>query len=286
MAEVEHVRRLLRETSLRGRDIRTCGRGYDQALAIAPLSDEHGLADWRTARALWPQSGLWPIVVQAHICEHWRTPEYVSDVPQAIQDARTRPWPDGIPHAVVGAEDWPRWVAGEADSTRFVYGNAPDPHELLAEVPEPDRLALERCLFEWEEARFPTRYGTRDGAFDFIVDAYRPSLALILAPVPASWTLPMYIDIFMAGYEYPSEGRIGAQRLASAMKSWHTRYGAEPYLTSGLTLRFVVHRPPTDVRDAFELASELDFFNRAEGSIRELARRLIGSPYWEISDRP
>lgn len=65
----------------------------------------------------------------------------------------------------------------------------------------------------------------------------------------------MYIDIYMAGYYYESLGHIGAERLASAMKSWHTRYGAEPYLTSGLTLRFVVQRPPTDVRDAFELAS-------------------------------
>lgn len=97
MAGVERVRALLSETPLCDRDIRTCGRGDHQAFAVAPLSDQHGLADWRIARALWPQSSMWPIVVQTHICEHWRTPEYVSDVQRAIEDARTRPWPDAIP---------------------------------------------------------------------------------------------------------------------------------------------------------------------------------------------
>lgn len=286
MAGIERVRGLLSETPLCDRDVRICGRGDDQAFAVAPLGDEHGLADWRIARALWPQSCLWPIVVQTYICEHWRTPEYVLDVPRAIEDARTRPWPDVIAHAVVGAVDWPGWVAGAADSTRFHYGDAPDPEELLAEVPEPDRFALEQCLFEWEEARWPTSKATRPGAFDFSAGDDDPNLALLLAAVPASWTLPMYIDIYMAGYYYESLGHIGAERLASAMKSWHTRYGAEPYLTSGLTLRFVVQRPPTEVRDAFQLASELDHFNRTQGSIRELARQLIGSPYWEIYDRP
>ena len=122
--------------------------------------------------------------------------------------------------------------------------------------------------------------------FDFSAGDYDPARALLLAPIPAPWMLPMYIDIYMAGYYYESLGHVGGERLASAMKSWHTRYGAEPYLTSGLMLRFVVQRPPSEVRDAFELASELDHFNRTEGSIREFARQLIGSPYWEIYDRP
>lgn len=176
------------EAALCDRDIRICGRGDDQAFAVAPLGDEHGLADRRIARALWPQSGLWPVVVQTYDCEHWRTPEYVSDVPRAIEDARTRAWPDVIPHAVVGAADWPGWVAGAADSTRFHHGDAPDPEELLAEVPEPNRLALERCLFEWEEARWPTSNSkaTRRGAFDFIAGDYDPNLALLLDPGPSA----------------------------------------------------------------------------------------------------
>ena len=78
----------------------------------------------------------------------------------------------------------------------------------------------------------------------------------------------------------------GPERLVRAIDSWHRRYGAEPYAALGVTLDFVVSRPPQDVNDAFTLATELEPFVKPNASLREGARALLNARHWELYDRP
>ena len=221
--------------------------GSGQSAFQLPLEKEGGLEEWRAARAVCEELGLWPLISPDADYGSWgRSPvEPHEPTTTVIQRARERPWPDDVPLAVVGPEDWARWVAGDIENTRYGYGDGPALEDVLAVVPRPDRLALERVLFDWEEQARPTGNARRAGVFDFPGTLQGEDLQLVLLPLPEPWMLPGYVDIYVAGYDYgPQLGCIGVERLAAAMKSWQERYGAEPYAVGALTLRFHVTRPP------------------------------------------
>lgn len=108
-----------------------------------------------------------------------------------------------------------------------------------------------------------------------------------MLPTSRPWALPAYVDYWGAGYTYgPEIGQIGHELLTVAMRDWYHRFGAVPWAATGVTVHFVVERPPDNIHDAFQLATELSHFGHRDMSYREMARALLHSEFWELFDRP
>jgi hypothetical protein len=152
--------------------------------------------------------------------------------------------------------------------------------EVLARFPHPDWQGLDAYLLSWEEERQPTLSQEPPGALDEVWSLQEvTSLALLPTDCPAA--VPAYTHYWGA-----IDGSNGADRLVSAIRSWYKRYAAEPCASIEVTLAFIVGRPPQDIHDAWQLTTEHDRFIKLDDSIRERARALMHSGWWELYDRP
>jgi hypothetical protein len=158
---------------------------------------------------------------------------------------------------------------------------------LLERFPEADYVGLEAWLLKWEERQRPTVAQEPRGRFDpsWAVEFFEPGVAFLPTSLP--WALPAYVDYWGASYTYgPEVGQIGYELLAIAMRDWQQRFGAVAWAATGVTVHFAVERPPENIADAFQVATELTRFCKPDDSLRQIARDLLHSPFWEIFDRP
>jgi hypothetical protein len=89
-------------------------------------------------------------------------------------------------------------------------------------------------------------------------------------------------------------GAFGPDGLAGVIavaRHWRTKYGAELVANWGTMLQFHVNRPPTTIKDAFDLAHEQavlapDTTILPNVSLRDHARALLGRTEWFLHERP
>jgi hypothetical protein len=294
MVEPWVIAQALQGTALEGRAVRARPvRDTGEVGFEVPNDDLEPLTAWRIARDACAGIEVWPLVGCAGPNTYGRraisTPEDQS--PQAIlRRAEHLSWPQSMPPAPVPHdvdEWWPRVVRGSVIETMRRLGDAPDAAELLERFSGPDYAGLEAWLLSWEERQRPTLVQEPAGRFDTVweADVFEPGIALLPTSLP--WALPAYVDYWGAGYAYgPEIGHIGYELLTVAMRDWYDRFGAVPWAATGVTVHFTVERPPGNIADAFQLATELARFCKWDESYRQLARGLLHSEFWELYDRP
>lgn len=289
------IAQALQGTALEGREVRTRPvRDTDEVGFEVPNDDLEPLTAWRIARDACAELDVWPLVGCAGPNTYIgpAIPTIGDQSPQAIlRRAEELSWPQSMPPAPVPPDEvnewWPRVIGGSVVETRRRLGDAPDPAALLERFPEPDSYGLEAWLLDWEERRRPTLAQEPGGVFEdtFAQEFFEPGVALL--PTSRPWALPAYVDYWGAGYTYgPEIGEIGHELLAVAMRDWYHRFGAVPWAATNVSVHFVVERPPDNINEAFQLATELSRFSHRDMSYREMARALLHSEFWELFDRP
>jgi hypothetical protein len=154
--------------------------------------------------------------------------------------------------------------------------------EVLALDLRPDHAALERWLFDWEEARQPTLAPEPGGYLDWFEP---PDCTLFLLPTTLSEEVPAYLSL------YGAEGPGGHERLIALLRSWRERFGAEMVASWGTMLQLRVAAPPTQLDEAFDLAIEQwiaapPTLGLAGVTIRDHARALVKRAEWFLHARP
>jgi hypothetical protein len=178
---------------------------------------------------------------------------------------------------------WDKLVEYQLDATRRRVGDAPPTEEVAALDLRPDMFALERWLFDWEEARRPTTAPEPGRHADWFEP---PECTLLLLPTALSEEVPAYLSFF--GAEGPGGGH---ERLIALLRSWRERYAAETVASWGTMLQLKVNAPPADLEDAFELSVEQwiaapPTLALPGVTIRDHARTLWNRPEWFLHDRP
>jgi len=216
-------------------------------------SGDEALHWWRHLRHAYPQSGLWPLLMETD------TPEYLADsythatVAESLAEAHTL---DG---AVLMAEEGARELAGCSPAHAAV---------LRAELAGDG---------EWpappEQPGFGLPYGW---------DGRPEEVTVALVPVTAPWLVPVILH-YGGWNKYPTPAE-----HAAIIRYWHDRYGAEPVAWTGTTVEYAVARPPTTRSAAVALAWEYRLHNdgehdlyRAE-TLTDLAAGLLGAPVWRM----
>jgi hypothetical protein len=280
---------------LEGREVRELATDWGVTFAVDIVPSELREA-WRELRALVPRLGRWPVAAMGMLdgpfdersFSRWLYGEG-DNSPQAIC-ARARELtledalagPNGRDAQRYDAMFWDKHVEYQLDATRRRVGDAPPTEEVAALDLWPDMFALERWLFDWEEARQPTTAPEPGRHADWFEP---PECTLLLLPTALSEEVPAYLSFFGA------EGPGGHERLIALLRSWRERYDAEMVASWGTMLQLQVNAPPADLEDAFELAVEQwiaapPTLALPGVTIREHARSLWNRPEWFLHDRP
>jgi hypothetical protein len=77
------------------------------------------------------------------------------------------------------------------------------------------------------------------------------------------------------------------QYHVAALRSWRDRFGAEMVAIGRDSIALRIARPPATGAEAIELAGELhaycpDLVEQGAGTVRRLATRLLGQPWWHL----
>lgn len=280
--DADEITPLLRGSVLEGREVRTVDiLGTGELGFEITVDGTEVLETWSAARTLLDVTGRWPLAVDYNDWSVYSRSLYHDERPPRAIAARAEAltWP-ALKGLDPPADDWVRWITFNVEETVRRVDDAPDVAELLRRFPQPNIVGLEATLLAWEEERRPTSAGESPGAFEPCLED--TVCALVLLPTSNSSAVPAYAHYW--GTTHESDG---AELLVSAIGSWHQRYGAEPYSSMSVELAFVVERPPTDVFDAFALATEQSMFSRGlDTSLRDCARALLGSERWSLHARP
>jgi hypothetical protein len=285
LSNADEIRKALDASVLADRDVqRVPIPGTAEVGFELNIGDLDAVAAWHAAREALRRTGRWPLLVDVvgeDVYSGHFYPNTGDQSPAAIiERAGSISWPDGRRRPEFPPEDWERVVGGEAVTTKRRNGQAPSVTELLEQVSTPDWHALDAFLLAWEEDQRPTTGREYGGPPDLPWGLTQVS-RLVLLPSDCPSVVPAYTHFWGAG----GNGG-GSERLVSALRSWHHRYGAEPCAATGVTLTFAVRRPPTELRDAWQLVTEMESFIKLDDSIRERARSLLGYEWWELYDRP
>lgn len=291
----DEVARALEGGCLAGREVRELSTdwGVTFAVDIAPVELREA---WSEVRALVPSLARWPVAAMGtwdgpfdeRSFSRWLYGEE-DNSPQAIcaralgltlEDALTRPHLRNAEHYY--AISWEDVVAYQVEITRRRVGAAPAVEEVLALDLRPDPVALERWLFDWEEAREPTRAAEPGGHADWFEP---PDCTLLLLPTSLSEEVPAYLSFY--GAEAPG----GHERLVALLRSWRERFGAEMVASWGTMLQLRVTAPPQQLNEAFDLAVEHwiaapPTLALPGVTIRDHARTLVDRAEWFLHDRP
>ncbi len=257
-------------------------------------------AYWRAARALVGVTGRWPVLTwEGAPNAFYRDPSThggladaspsaiiargaVTTLDQAIEQSlawRTRP---ASPPPWWIAE-WDRLVGLELDQTRRRIGDAtPTREEVARVVAEPNATALTRYLFEVEERVRPTTVREPEPEYQPWQD---DDNVLMLLPTTDGFSTPAFSDYNICSRGWAASD--GHAALIAALRTWQARYGAELMVAGdGSWLHLAVERPPTDIKSAFALATQLQLFGIADGpGVRSYARDLIGRTDWYLQER-
>jgi Domain of unknown function (DUF4253) len=290
----EEVAGALEGGLLASREVRELSTDWGRVFAIDVGSAELREA-WGELRARMPELGRWPLAtmswddgaVDEEIFARWLYGQE-DNSPQAVcARARTVTLDDALrPHRERDqswiAENWERIVEVELRQTVRRLGASPTLDEVLALDLCPDRIALDRWLLDWEEARQPTRAPDSGGYLDW----FEPdNCSLLPLPTAASEEVLAYVSF------YGGEGPGGHERWIALLRSWRERYGAEMVACWGTMLQLQVSAPPQTLDEAFELAVEQSLAAPCTTalpgvSIRDHARALMGRREWFIHERP
>jgi hypothetical protein len=198
----------------------------DQAWLLGCEGGETAVATWKALRSRHPRTGLWPVVLggdQQQIDQlTWRVDFLAADAP-------------GIPtiDAVTPARElFVRWMGDPAADD---YLNDV-PRHLAKLAADADRVG--------------ERLRARPDA-EVVRAVVAPRVQLGLVPAAAGWEVPALLA--WAGAE--RDDIDGGDHL-SVLHFWHEAYGADLVALGLEQLECLVARPPTDARDAFELAVE------------------------------
>lgn len=231
---------------LGGREVRELSTDWGRVFVIEIASSELREA-WRELRTHVSQLGRWPLAttswdhgsVDEETFARWlygredNSPQAVCARARAItlEDVmrrhreRSRSW---------DAENWERIVEVELNQTRRRFGASPTLEQALALDLRANRVALERWLLDWEEARQPTRVPDAGGYLKW----FEPdNCSLLLLPTASSEEVLAYVSF------YGGEGPGGHERWIALLRSWRERYGAEMVACWGTMLQLQVSAP-------------------------------------------
>lgn len=208
---------------------------------------------WQRLRPAHPESGLWPLLMDAD------TPEHLTD----SYAGATKVWSRADAEALDGAAILAEW--GERDLRTVSPGYAAELRaEMAGEGVWPDDP--QRCGFNLP--------------FDFDGQPFQVTVALV--PAAASWLVPVTLQD-EGPYHLPDPAE-----HAAIMRHWQDRYGAEPVVWTATTVEYAVSRPPATRPDALSLAREYQLYNegaydnyRAD-TLTELAASLMNAPVWRM----
>ncbi|MEU4155338.1 DUF4253 domain-containing protein [Actinoplanes sp. NPDC026670] len=206
---------------------------------------------WRRLREIYPETRLWPLLMDSDAGEYLEDPYTYATVEESLARA----------HTLDGAA----LLAGSGE--RSLRESSP---EYAAEL-RADLAGQGKWPEEPEQPGFGLRHDWNG----------RP-LAITVALVPAAepWLVP--VTLHYGGWnKYPDPAE-----HAAIMRHWLDRYGAEPVVWTGTTLDYAVARPPSTRPEAIALAWEYRQYNdgeydlyRAE-TLTDLAAGLLNAPVW------
>jgi hypothetical protein len=214
----DEVAKALEGGFLEGREVRELSTDWGVTFAVDIVPPELREA-WRELRALVPRLGRWPVAAMAmwdgpfdeRSFSRWlygegdNSPEAICARARelALEDAVAGP--NGRDAQRYDAMFWDKLVEYQLDATRRRVGDAPPTEEVAALDLRPDMFALERWLFDWEEARRPTTAPEPGRHADWFEP---PECTLLLLPTALSEEVPAYLSFFGA------EGPGGRPRAA------------------------------------------------------------------------
>jgi hypothetical protein len=264
---------------------------------VVDLPDGDLVSRWGEARDAVSALGLYPVAVTS-----WARP--ASDWVREDLFSRFYYGEDSAPKAVIARsqalsvdealnsfvrdrernwtiEHWDQIVDFQLASTERDYGQRLD-RAALRNVPPGDRVALERCLLDWEETVRPTSPPEANGAFGWF-DA--DPVGLVLLPLAEPCHAAAYLSF------YGAEGRGQHDALTRLMCAWQTDFGALLVANWGTMLQFVVSSPPSTLDEAFALAVQHATIapsttGLSGQGIRHLARHLWRGERWFLHERP
>ncbi|WP_433788435.1 DUF4253 domain-containing protein [Actinoplanes sp. CA-252034] len=206
---------------------------------------------WRRLRSAYPETGLWPLLMDGDAPEYLQDPCTHVTVEESLAQA----------YALDGAAV----LAGAGERQLASYDRA-YAAEIRAELAGGGK---------WRDD--PERPG-----LDLGYDWNGRPLAITVALVPAAepWLVP--VTLHYGGWNgYPDPGE-----HAAIMRHFLEEYGAEPVYWSGPNLDYTVARPPATRPDALALAWKYRQYNDGEydfylaDTLTDLAAALLDNPVW------
>ena len=212
---------------------------------------DEALTWWKRLRQAYPETGLWPLLME------YDTPEYLADSYRESTVAESLARAHTLDGAAVLAE------AGDRD----LRSAAPDRAAAGRGQPAGDWPA------QPEQPGFGLPYGWGGQPVEVTV---------ALVPADEPWLVPVVLH-YGGWNRYPAPAE-----HAAIMRYWQGRCGAEPVGLTGTTIEYAVARPPATRADALALAREYRQYNdgapdlyRAE-TLTELAAGLRNAPVWRV----
>ena len=142
-----------------------------------------------------------------------------------------------------------------------------------------DHVALERFLYDWEEAQRAT-VGSDDCEVQAPSLAYEWCDAIAFLPATDGCAAPAYMSFFNAQ-------SFGHERLVVALRHWQQQFGIEVMASIGTQIVLRVTRPPRSIDVAWQTALEIDqLCDHWDTSLRDRARSLLVSRDWVLISRP
>lgn len=305
------LRALLKDTVLA--DCRIAVTPIDESPFTALVMDVGALEQeaWTLLRARVAQTGRWPLLtcLSGDVSGTWddtvREVDLFSRFAYDEENRGTRS--DDSPAAVIDAAvgfDVAEALVGcqaderEADSDDVEYavqetlqhfGAAPaigDAEAFLREQGLVSVADLERWLFDWEIATFPTALQLPPSGLSHLTwhDGGNETQALVLLPTDKGWEAPAYMHWYGAPLW-------NSQLVIALLREWNEKYGAELVGHLGTRLLLQTTRRPATPQEAFHLAWQQYLIAPCTTtlpgvSLRDHARALLHTNQWFLHERP
>ncbi|GIE77064.1 hypothetical protein Aph02nite_30140 [Actinoplanes philippinensis] len=271
---------------------------------------------WHRLRAAYPETGLWPLLIDDDAPGYLEDPYTHATVEESLTQAYAldgaailagSDGPSPTCHDQVSAAEIPTEPADRPSPARHDQSSAAEIPTEPADRPSPtchDRASAAEIPTEPADRPSPARHDQSSAAEiptepaddgEWPGDPERPGLWLpydgngrplpitvALVPAAEPWLVP--VTLHYGGWNgYPDPGE-----HAAIMRHFLDEYGAEPVFWSGANLDYLVARPPTTRPEAVALAwkyrryndGEYDFY-RAE-TLTGLAAALLNNPVWRM----
>lgn len=313
MIDSEHeLRALLNDTPLANCTIATVAIAQSQEIALVIKVDDTAFDAWALLRSRVAQTGRWPVrtSVWADCFSDWadavRDEDLFSRFDYDEEDRGSRQ--GDSPAAVIAASaglDVAQAVAAlgreerevDADAVEYAiaetlecFGAAPSIGAAKAFLRE-HRLTsyeeLERWLFDWEIATFPSsalQLPPRGLSHLTLRESDSGTRALVLLPSARGWEVPAYMRWY-------GSTLCNSQIVVALFKEWNEKYGAELVTYEGTRLAMRTARRPATPQEALHLAWQQYLIAPSTlippcVSLRDHARALLHTHQWFLHQRP